>query len=304
VRLLVAAGMLAACSLLLLGPASEWLARARWVQHAPRSGVLLWQCLGFGALLSGIGAGLALAVNRYHAGLAGGTAELVRGVFGGRPLHGLGLYDALGLTLAADLGLVLCVCFWTVTFRTIRLRARHRKLLDLVTYESPEYPGTELLFDQRPVAYCLPGVRPRIVLSDGALSMLGPEELWAVIHHERAHAHEHHGLVMLPMVSLTKVFGWIPYARLAPERTALLLEMAADDFSSQRAGSRPLASALVEMAINGWAPGCGFAAAGAGVVERVSRLLEEGGGSKRSAAVAVGLGIVVMALPLAALFVT
>ena len=299
---LVTAGLLAAFSVLLLGPGSQWLTRAHWVRHAPRSAVLLWQCLGFGALLSGLGAGLALAVNRYHAGLAGGTAHLVSGIVGGRPLQGVGLSDALGLTLVADLAIVLCVCFGAVTLRTVRLRARHRRLLDLVTYESPAYPGTEVLVDQRPVAYCLPGVRPRIVLSDGTLAMLGDEELWAVIHHERAHAHEHHGLVMLPMVGLTKIFGWIPYARLAPERAALLLEMAADDFSSQRAGRRPLASALVEMAINGWAPGCGFAAAGVGVVERVSRLLEENDGSGKSAVAAVGLGILIVAMPLGLFF--
>ena len=63
--------------------------------------------LGLGAMVSGIGAGLALAVGHYRAGLFGGTVEMVRGVFGGRPLGGLGLYDALGLTLAADLGIVL-----------------------------------------------------------------------------------------------------------------------------------------------------------------------------------------------------
>ena len=71
-NLVVTAGLLAAFSLLALGPASKWLARARWIQGAPRCGVLLWQCLGLGAILSGIGAGLALAVSRYHAGLAGG----------------------------------------------------------------------------------------------------------------------------------------------------------------------------------------------------------------------------------------
>ena len=159
----------------------------------------------------------------------------MRGVLSGRPLQGLGLYDALGLTLAADLIIVLCVCFGAVTLRTVRSRARHRRLLDLVTYESLAYPGTEFLVDQRAVAYCLPGVRPRIVLSDGTLALLGHDELWAVIHHERAHATEHHGLVMLPMAGLSKLFGWIPYARLAPECISLLLEMAADDFSARRA---------------------------------------------------------------------
>ena len=53
--------------------------------------------------------------------------------------------------------------------------------------------------DQRAVAYCLPGLRPRIVLSDGTLGLLGRDELSAVIHRERGHAQEHHGQVMLPI---------------------------------------------------------------------------------------------------------
>lgn len=298
-RLGVGAVLLATLSVLLVGPASTWLSRARWLQQCPRSGVLLWQGVGLGAILSGIGAGLALAVSRYHAGFAGGTVALLGSIFGGHPLQGLGLYDALGLTLAADLAIVLCVCFGALTLRTIRSRARHRKLLDLVTYESPKYPGTEFLVDQRAVAYCLPGLRPRIVLSNGTLTLLGRDELWAVIHHERAHAHERHGLVMLPMAGLSKLFGWIPYARYAPASVSLLLEMAADDYSSRRSGRHPLAAALVEMATRGWTPACAFGVEGAGVVERVSRLLGGNPNSKGSAALAAGLGVAAVLIPIA-----
>jgi Zn-dependent protease with chaperone function len=298
VNLVAIAVLLAAFSVVLLGPGSAWLSRAEWVQRAPRSGVLLWQCVGLGAILSGIGAGLALAVSRYRSGFVVGTKELIEGLFSGHPLKGLGLYDALGLTLAADLAIVLCVVFGVVTVRTVRLRARHRKLLDLVTHGSPEYPGTEFLADQRAVAYCLPGLRPRIVLSDGTLALLDPDELWAVIHHERGHAHEHHGLVMLPMIGLRNLFRWVPYARCAPTSIGRLLEMAADDFSSRRCGTRPLARALVDMSTAGWAPSCGLAAAGSDVVTRVSRLLGQNPNSKASAALAAGLAIGVLLVPL------
>jgi Zn-dependent protease with chaperone function len=301
-NLVLTAALLAAFSLTLVGPASSGLARAQWVQRAPRAGVVLWQCVGLGAILSGIGAGLALAVNRYKTGFASGGEELVKGILGGRPLQGLGLYDALGLTLAADLAIVLCVVFAATIVRAVRRRARHRKLLDLLTYESPDYPGTEFLADQRTVAYCLPGLRPRIVLSDGTLTLLGRDELWAVIHHERGHAHEHHGLVMLPMVGLRQLFGWIPYARYASTNISLLLEMAADDFSSRRSGRRPLAVALVEMSTTGCAPSCGLAATGSDVATRVTRLLSERSTSKGSAGLAVGLGIGAVVLPLCAAF--
>lgn len=299
-KLVVVAFLLAGLSVGLLGPMSSALSRATWVERAPRAAVFLWQSIGLGAILSGIGAGLALAVGRYQSGLAGGTRQLIDGMFSGHALRGLGLYDALGLTLVADLLIVLCVVVSVVMVRTARMRARHRKLLDLVTYEAPEYPGTEFLADGRAVAYCLPGLRPRIVLSDGTRQLLGGEELWAVIHHERGHAHEHHGLVMSPMLGLRKALGWMPYARLAPTSMALLLEMAADDFSSRRTGRYPLAAALVEMSSAGWAPSCGLGLMGSGVVSRVSRLTSERPNSMRTASLALGVGIGVLLVPLCA----
>ena len=297
-NLFAVGALLAAISITLLGPVSASLSRAAWVQRAPRAAVLLWQSVGLSALVSGLGAGLALAASRYHLGFIGGTRALAASIVGGRPLQGLGLYDALGLTLAADLAIVFCVLFGMVTVRTIRLRARHRRLLDLVTYESPDYPGAEFLSDKRAVAYCLPGLRPRIVLSDGTRELLGPGELWAVIHHERGHARERHGLVMLPMLGLSKLFGWVPYARHAPANLSLLLEMAADDFSSRHSDRRALAAALVQMATEGWAPSCGIALTGSDVVRRVSRLVGEDPRSKGCAALSAGLAIASLLLPL------
>jgi Zn-dependent protease with chaperone function len=298
--LAVSAALLAGFAVTLLGPVSSWLARAEWVERAPRAAVFLWQCTGLAAVLSGIGAGLALAVSRYQSGFVGGTRELVDSIFSGHPLQGLGLYDALGLTLAADLMIVLCVVFGVVTMRTVRQRARHRRLLDLVTHETPEYPGTEFLADRRAVAYCLPGLRPRIVLSEGTRTILDRNEMWAVIHHERGHAHERHGLVMFPLLSFKNAFGWMPYARYAPASIALLLEMAADDFASRRAGRYPLAAALVEMSSAGWAPSCGLALTGSGVRRRVSRLLNTRPASSRTAALALGLGLGALLVPLCA----
>ena len=158
--LLIAAAVLAGFSVVLLGPFSQWLSQAAWVSRAPRAAVLCWQCIGVGALSAGIGAGLSVAVARYRVGFAGGVRELVGSLFSGHPLQGLGLYDALALTLAADLGIVLVVIFGSLMVRTVRSRARHRRLLDLVAHQSAAYPGTDLISDSRTVAYCVPGVRP------------------------------------------------------------------------------------------------------------------------------------------------
>ena len=300
--LFVTAAVLTALALALLGPASAWLARASWVSRAPRSAVVLWQSLGLSAIASGIGAGLAVAVYRYHSGFMSGVRQLVQGLVGGRPLQGLGLPNALGLTLAADLLIVLFVVFGSLMTRTVRSRARHRRLLDLLSRESAEYPGTSLIEDARPVAYCLPGRRPRIVMSDGALQLLSSRQARAVIEHERGHAHEHHGLVMLPMMGLRKLFAWVPYARLAPVEIASLLEMSADDYSARRNDSFQLAEALVLMATSECVPTCAFSAGGRAIPRRVERLLHESRNSKRLALATGFVAGAVVSAPLVLMF--
>jgi hypothetical protein len=299
VSLLVAAGLLAMFSIALLGPVSIWLSQASWVSEAPRAAVLCWQCIGLSAISAGIGAGISVAVARDQDGFGGGVRELVESLFSGHPLQGLGLYDALALTLAADLGIVLVFIFGSLMIRTVRSRARHRRLLDLVAHRSAAYPGTDLISDNRTVAYCVPGFRPRIVLSEGTLRLLGPTEIAAVIEHERGHVQERHGLVMLPMLGLENLFRWIPYARLAPREIASLLEMSADDFSARRYDPLTLAGALVDMATAGCAPRCALSAAGSDVPQRVSRLLSPSRTSKKIAVASGLLTGAVLVLPLA-----
>jgi Zn-dependent protease with chaperone function len=251
------------------------------------------------AIAAGIGAGLSIAVAHFQSGFFPGVSALVGSLFSGHPLQGLGIYDALGLTLAADLAIVLVAVFGSLVVRTIRSRARHRRLLDLIAHQSVAYPGTDLISDSRSVAYCVPGLHPRIVLSEGTLRLLGPREIAAVIEHERGHVQERHGLVMLPMLGLNNLFRWIPYARHAPREIATLLEMSADDYSARRYGPLTLAAALVDMAASGCAPRCALAATGSDVPQRVSRLLSSSRNSKSTATASGLLAMVVVALPIA-----
>ena len=302
--LLVAAGVLGLFTVVLLGPMSTWLAEARWVIRAPRSAVALWQAIGLGAIASGIGAGLAVSVYRYHAGLTGGVGELVEGLASGHPVKGLGVPEALGLTLAADLLIVLLVLFGTLMARTTRSRARHRWLLNLLARPSSDYPGTDLLENSRPVAYCLPGRHPRIVISEGALRLLSSSQAHAVIEHERGHAHEHHGLVMLPMTGLRKMFGWVPYARLASGEIASLLEMSADDYSARRNDPVHLAAALVRMATSGPVPSCAMGSSGGDIPRRVERLLDASRNSKVLATASAIGAVALVSAPLAVMSLT
>ena len=88
----------------------------------PRAGVAVWQAIGASSLLAGIGSGLCVAVERYHSGFLGGLSQVGHGVVSGRPLAGLGLLDALGLTLAVDLAFVFCCMLGAVTMRTVMTR--------------------------------------------------------------------------------------------------------------------------------------------------------------------------------------
>jgi Zn-dependent protease with chaperone function len=116
----------------------------------------------------------------------------------------------------------------------------------------------------------------------GTLKMLSDAELAAVVAHERGHANEHHGLVMLPLAAVSDLFRWVPYARLAPRAVAELLEMAADDFAARRHSPKSLASALIRLATSGQVPSCALAFASEIVPRRVHRLLGESRTSRRT----------------------
>jgi Zn-dependent protease with chaperone function len=81
----------------------------------------------------------------------------------------------------------------------------------------------------RPVAYCVPGRPAAIVLSTGALALLDPAQLTAVLAHERAHlAGRHHLLISLTRV-LATTFPAVPLFTRGPAEVARLAEMCADD---------------------------------------------------------------------------
>jgi Zn-dependent protease with chaperone function len=297
--LYLTAGGLAVLAAVLVGPLSVTLAQATWVARAPRAAVALWQAIGISALIAGIGSGLCVAVERYHAGFVGGMAQLLDGVRDGRPLQGLGLPDALGLTLAADLAIVLAFMLMAVVLQIASHRAHQRYLVDLLAESTVD--DVAVLDHPAAVAYCIPGLKARIVISAGAVDLLDPDELQAVVAHERGHAHEAHGLVMLPLVGMRRTIGFIPYARLAPTAVAGLLEMAADDYAARRTDRQKLASALVSMATAGAKPSCGLALTGGSVPLRLERLLRE---PRNGRSVALGTALLVLgmvAVPLAVL---
>ncbi len=105
-----------------------------------------------------------------------------------------------------------------------------------------------MLHVAEPLAYCLPGVRSRVVLSEGTLSALTDTELVAILSHERAHLRARHDLVLEAFVAVHTAFPRFVRSGSALNAVRLLVELLADDAAVRTAGPAPLARALVACA--------------------------------------------------------
>jgi beta-lactamase regulating signal transducer with metallopeptidase domain len=264
-------------------PAAGWLAAARWPRRSPAAAILLWQALGLGWGLAAVGALAGMGAAPGGFGVAGGAlavaAAAVRDVAAGGPPTGLVAALRL-LCLAAGTGLLALLCWVLVAASAAVLRARRRQraLLSLLAHGDPKVPGALVVDYPAAAAYCVPGLRSRIVISAGTLALLDQAELAAVLAHERAHLRERHDLVLLPFTALCRAFPRSASARRAHGTVALLVEMLADDHALRHRPARELVSALIRVGV----AGTGSTPAGAlavstqdsEVATRVARLLE------------------------------
>ncbi|MDP9867839.1 MULTISPECIES: M56 family metallopeptidase [Streptosporangium] len=268
------AAAVALVPLLLGGRAAERLAGAGWTHRCPRAALVMWQAIGLAGGLGAIGIGLVAAVAPLAAVFPHGAHTLFRQLVEGRGLDGLG--PAHVAALVWSVGLIGWLALHTVraALGTVRAQRRQRLLVDVVA-DPCVLRDAYVLPGERPVAYCIPGRRARIVLSAGAVELLGAEELEAVLGHERAHAAGRHDLLLLPFLALAQAFPWLPAAGTARQVVPVLLEMLADDRARRAHGELPLARALVRMAATatGPAPAGGLALADTAVVHRLERLI-------------------------------
>ena len=219
---------LALLALALAVPVPIALARAAWPSRAPVRALLLWQAIGLAGGFSTIGALTALGfatlpASRIGAGLAFGAALVFAGYLLGH--------------LVATIVIV------------ARQRRRHHALLDLLTSPHPTRAQTRVLDDAAPVAYCLPrGVGSLTVLSQGLLDRLSPDELSAVIAHERAHVEQRHDLLLLAFRAWRSALPWFPIAVRAEAEVAVLVEILADNRARQSTSDQVLARAILTVA--------------------------------------------------------
>jgi len=216
--------LLAGIALILAWPAPVLLARARWPMHAPARALLLWQAIGLAGGVSMIGA----------------LALLGRAVAPENPLASVVPAILLACYLIAHLGVTVV--------RVTRQRRRHLTLLRLLTEPHPTRARTRVIDEAAPVAYCIPrGAGSVTVLSQGLLDRLDPDELAAVIAHERAHVEQRHDILQLAFRAWRSALPGLPTAVLAETEVAAMVEMLADDRARREIRDEVVARAIIRV---------------------------------------------------------
>ena len=272
--------------------------------RAPRAAIVLWQSIVLAAVLSFFSAGIAIASRLFVPGPDGRPTATVTSEIKvlGWPLW-LAYVVVFALTLLVGARLVLAIV--AVAVATRRRRAHHRMLVDLLGRSHDpalrQSHGLRILDVAQPLAYCLPGVRSRVVVSEGTLSALSETEMRAILSHERAHLRARHDLVLEMFTAVHAAFPRFVRSGNALDAVRLLIELLADDAAVRTAGPTPLGRALVACA-SSRTPSGALGAGGTHTVMRVRRL----GGKPNSLILAVaayGTAAAVLVVPTIALAV-
>jgi Zn-dependent protease with chaperone function len=269
-------------AVMLVGPVPALLARAHWPLRAPRAAMVLWQAVAVAAVLSAFSAGIAIASRLFVPGADGRPTASPAAEIGrlGWPLW---ILDVAVFALTLLIGARLALAVIRVAVSTRRRRAHHRMLVDLLGLAPDAVAvracarGVDLrvLEVAQPLAYCLPGVRSRVVVSEGTLDSLSEAEVAAILSHERAHLRARHDLVLEAFTAAHAAFPRFVRSASALDAVQLLVELLADDAAVRAAGRAPLARALVTCA-SGRTPLGALAAGGAHTLLRVRRLSGSG----------------------------
>ncbi|MGL3804909.1 M56 family metallopeptidase [Paeniglutamicibacter sp. R2-26] len=247
--MLLTSYLLAALAILLAWPIPVALSRARWTARSPFAAMVVWQAIALAGGLSMIGAMLFWGLNPLGDTLISASVGGIRLLMGDPDANSPGPVHIFALSTAALLGFHLVLTLIRAAWRITRQRARHRHVLSLLSEKSPTDPATLVLDHETPVAYCLPSFSGSVtVLSRGLVQKLSPDELRAVMAHERAHLDQRHDLLLLAFTSWNDALPWLPTSRLSLAAVHELVEMLADDAALREVESPTLLRALLTVA--------------------------------------------------------
>src|ERR1700755_1307503 len=148
--------------------------------------MVLWQAIALAAVLSAFSAGIAIASRIL---MPGPDGRPTASILGAEDRVGWLLWTAYIAVFALTVlvGARLAVAVLRVAIATRRRRAHHRMVVDLVgvghdaarAQPCARTRDLRVLHVAQPLAYCLPGVRSRVVVSEGALNTLTDAEVAA-----------------------------------------------------------------------------------------------------------------------------
>lgn len=224
---------LLALAALLAWPAPRVMAHLTTFRAAPRAALVVWQAAAAAAVMAALFA-----------------APAAVALFAGPRATGSGA-DRTWLLAAALLvsGVMLGRLLWCGhrVGRNLRaVRRSHRDLVDLLAHQTDRH--TRVLEHPTPTAYCLPGWRRRVVLTQGALAELPDTELDAVLAHERAHLDARHDLVLEFFTVMHEAVPGFVRSDAALTEVKLLIEVLADRAAVREAGALPTGRAIVRLA--------------------------------------------------------
>ena len=249
-----------------LGP--RFLLTAGWVQRAPAWGILAWQALTISIATAIVLVGLTLAAPLSP------LAEFIARLCRTTPTMVIEHYRTPAGSPVAYLAALAVACLavrlaWLTTSTVINAARGRRTQLGLLRLLGTEHPdGFVIVNHSKPLVYCLPGLRKRVVVTSAALEALDPHELELVLAHERSHLRARHDLALALADVLRRALRPLDVFRVAHQQVSTLIEMQADDAAHDRQG---LARALVPLG-SGLAPAVPEPGLGAGNVAAVARV--------------------------------
>lgn len=191
-----------------------------------------------------------------------------------------GAYDAIMVHHRPGLGLVLASVVtamaghlaWSIASafrRAARRREAHLEGLRVIGRWSRRL-GVLIIESPQRAVYCLATRPATIVVSRGALQVLTPRQIRAVLAHERAHLRGRHAALSTIAHGLAAALPWLPLYASCGSQIPHLLEMRADDRAAAAFGRTTVVGALAALALA--PPPAALGAGGPSVAQRAMRL--------------------------------
>jgi Zn-dependent protease with chaperone function len=270
-------------------------ATGSWLSRSPALGIVVWQALTVSFVLSCVAASAVLA-----APLLLRVSALEGFMHACAPLLDQPYTSVLGLGVGAVgtafLILLIARLGYSASKEAVVHRAscrKHRRDLNLVSRHDPRW-NVSVIDHPSSAAYCLPGKPGSIVVTAGALDVLDDDQIEAVIAHERAHLHGHHGWVLAAARVAARALPRLQLARTAQSEIITLVEMRADQIALRSSHRSAMAQALVHLSA-GTVP-AGMMGAGGSAVARLERLAHPGPGIPRHQAVLAQAAVIALVL--------